>query len=73
MKKSAAADYEVPGRVQLEQEQFARFERAESPIGWRPKVDLGQMRNRAQMVKPIAIGHCNDKFDAHFGADPLPR
>ncbi len=66
VRKPAAADDEVAGRVQLEQEQLTRFERPERSIRRPPEVDLGQMRRRAEMGEPIAVRHRNDQLDAHL-------
>jgi hypothetical protein len=51
--------------MKLEKEQLARLQRLERRRGWRPKVDLSQIRSRTQMVEPISVGHGNNEIYSH--------
>src|SRR5580704_17042684 len=52
-------------RVQFEKEQLARFEGSKRSGPRRPKIYFSQMRLRAQMLEPVAIGDGDDELDGH--------
>ena len=51
--KYAAANYEVPRGVELEQEQFSGLQRPEVSRRRRPEIDLAKVRLPTQHVKPV--------------------
>jgi hypothetical protein len=63
--ESAAADYRVARRMELEQEEFVWLKRPEICRRWGPEIDFVEVRCPPQRLEPIVIGHGDHELDAY--------
>ena len=74
MREEPSADYEIPRAVQLEQKEFAGFERLKSAIASRlPEVDLLNCGLRPEELEPVEVSDADEGFQRspRFTAKPL--